>query len=67
MELDAALRAVELACKGERADAQRVVDSLYESVPRYAWVGIYVIDGTDLMLGPWRSHRSHGRMPNPPW
>jgi L-methionine (R)-S-oxide reductase len=32
---------------------QRVVDILHERFPHYDWVGIYWVDGSDLVLGPW--------------
>jgi GAF domain-containing protein len=36
-------------------DAQaRVVEHLYERFRRYDWVGIYRLEGEELMLGPWK-------------
>jgi L-methionine (R)-S-oxide reductase len=65
MELATALQAVRDVCEGDRADAQRIVDHLYEAVPRYSWVGIYVVEGADLVLGPWRGPQAteHVRIP----
>jgi GAF domain-containing protein len=65
MELDELLRAMEPAGGGETADPQRTVDCLYENVARYSWVGIYVLDRTELVLGPWRGPKAteHLRIP----
>jgi L-methionine (R)-S-oxide reductase len=35
------------------AAAQRVVDMLHDRFPSYDWVGIYWVEGSDLVLGPW--------------
>jgi L-methionine (R)-S-oxide reductase len=36
-------------------DAQaRVVEHLYERFRRYDWVGIYRLEGDELVLGPWK-------------
>ncbi len=44
---------------------QRVVDTLEEEVEHYAWVGIYLVDGEELVLGPWRGPQAteHVRIP----
>lgn len=33
---------------------QEVVDVLYETFDTYSWIGIYVVKGNVLILGPWR-------------
>lgn len=33
---------------------QQVVDLLHDNIPHYSWVGIYLIEGNDLVLGPWK-------------
>ena len=45
--------------------AQRVVDILHERFPHYDWVGIYWVDGSDLVLGPWIGPQAteHTRIP----
>lgn len=65
VNLDEALRAIEALCRGERDDVQRAVDYLHEHVPRYSWVGVYLVDGDDLVLGPWRGPHAteHVRIP----
>lgn len=35
------------------AAAQRAVELLHDRFPHYDWVGIYWVDGSDLLLGPW--------------
>jgi len=37
---------------------QKVVDYLYENFERYSWVGIYILKGNDLILGPWRGEHA---------
>jgi L-methionine (R)-S-oxide reductase len=45
--------------------AERVVDLLHERFSHYDWVGIYWVDGNDLVLGPWRGPQAteHTRIP----
>ena len=41
-----------------------VVDVLKERVPHYTWVGIYLLEGDELVLGPYRGKPSpHTRIP----
>jgi GAF domain-containing protein len=44
---------------------QAVVDALQEQVEHYSWVGIYLVEGDDLVLGPWRGPQAteHVRIP----
>ena len=44
---------------------QSVVDALAERVEHYSWVGLYLVDGDDLVLGPWRGPQAteHVRIP----
>jgi GAF domain-containing protein len=60
-----ALRA-EIAEEPEpQAAAQRAVEMLHERFGHYDWVGIYWVDGTDLVLGPWVGPQAteHTRIP----
>jgi len=45
--------------------AQRVIDLLHDRFPSYDWVGLYWVDGTDLVLGPWTGPEAteHTRIP----
>jgi GAF domain-containing protein len=44
---------------------QQVVDALHDEVEHYAWVGIYLVEGDDLVLGPWKGPQAteHVRIP----
>ena len=37
---------------------QNVVDVLYESFEKYSWVGIYLVEGDVLVLGPWKGKQA---------
>ncbi len=45
--------------------AQRVVEVLHDRFPHYDWIGIYWVDGPDLVLGPWVGPEAteHTRIP----
>ena len=47
------------------AAAQRAVELLHDRFPHYDWVGIYWVDGSDLLLGPWVGPQAteHTRIP----
>src|SRR5262249_42257153 len=50
----------------ERSDGlQEVVDLLHDRVGHYSWVGIYLVEGDDLVLGPWKGPEAteHVRIP----
>ena len=50
----------------ERAGGlQEVVDLLHDRVEHYSWVGIYLVEGDDLVLGPWQGPEAteHVRIP----
>jgi L-methionine (R)-S-oxide reductase len=44
---------------------QQVVDVLHDDFEHYSWVGIYLVEGDDLVLGPWRGPQAtdHVRIP----
>jgi len=44
---------------------QQVVDVLHDEVEHYSWIGIYLVEGDDLVLGPWRGPQAteHVRIP----
>jgi len=51
---------------GEADDVLRgVVDVLHDEVDDYSWVGIYLVEGDDLVLGPWKGPEAteHVRIP----
>ena len=44
---------------------RRVVGLLHDRFPHYSWVGIYLVEGDDLVLGPWKGPQAteHVRIP----
>ena len=44
---------------------EEVVDFLFENFDYYSWVGIYLVEGSDLVLGPWKGPHAteHTRIP----
>ena len=46
-------------------DLQAVVDLLHDRVAHYSWVGVYLVEGDDLVLGPWQGPEAteHVRIP----
>jgi GAF domain-containing protein len=55
--------AIDLAPSSSDALAQ-AVDVLKEQMPDYSWVGIYLLNGQELILGPFRGKPSpHTRIP----
>jgi GAF domain-containing protein len=50
---------------GPEAAAQRAVEVLHDRFGHYDWIGIYWVDGTDLVLGPWIGPEAteHTRIP----
>jgi L-methionine (R)-S-oxide reductase len=59
------IRAEIAAAPGPEAAAQRAVELLHERFPNYDWVGIYWVDESDLVLGPWTGADAteHTRIP----
>jgi GAF domain-containing protein len=53
--------------RGDEADAvlRAVVDLLHDRLEHFSWVGIYLVEGDDLVLGPWRGPEAteHVRIP----
>jgi L-methionine (R)-S-oxide reductase len=63
-----ALEAVERIINRE-AEADHVlrktIDALQERIEHYSWVGIYLVEGAELVLGPWQGPEAteHVRIP----
>jgi GAF domain-containing protein len=57
----------ELLARGGDPDdvLQGVVDLLHERLDDYSWVGIYLVEGDELVLGPWQGAEAteHVRIP----
>jgi L-methionine (R)-S-oxide reductase len=53
--------------RGGQADEvlQAAVDVLHDRFDDYSWVGIYLVEGDDLVLGPWKGPQAteHARIP----
>jgi L-methionine (R)-S-oxide reductase len=50
---------------GLEAAAQRAVEELHERFPHYDWIGLYWVEGSDPVLGPWIGPEAteHTRIP----
>jgi L-methionine (R)-S-oxide reductase len=44
---------------------RQVVEALHDRFDHYTWVGIYLVEGDDLVLGPWKGPQAteHVRIP----
>ena len=44
---------------------RKTVEVLHDRFDRYSWVGIYLVEGDDLVLGPWKGPQAteHVRIP----
>ncbi|HEY7019356.1 MAG TPA: hypothetical protein VH297_12890, partial [Gaiellaceae bacterium] len=49
-----ALEAVDRIVAGEGDVLQEVVDLLHDGFDHFSWIGIYLVEGDDLVLGPWK-------------
>lgn len=68
MSYDEAVEAVD-AIVGRETEAdevlRQVVELLHDRFDRYSWIGIYFVEGDDLVLGPWTGPQAteHVRIP----
>ncbi len=63
---DGALAAIDrILNRGEGDVLQATVDVLHERLEHYSWVGVYLVRGDELVLGPWRGPEAtrHVRIP----
>jgi GAF domain-containing protein len=60
-----ALEAVDRIVAGEGDVLQEVVDLLHDGFDHFSWIGIYLVEGDDLVLGPWKGPEAteHVRIP----
>jgi L-methionine (R)-S-oxide reductase len=60
-------RIEQLAAGSSDADEllRQVVDELHDGFEHYSWVGIYFVEGDELVLGPWKGPQAteHVRIP----
>ena len=62
--LAGSLPAAIAAATDRQAAMFRAITALKEALPHYSWVGIYVLEGTELVLGPYLGKPSpHTRIP----
>jgi L-methionine (R)-S-oxide reductase len=62
----AALEAIERVLnRGGENVLDEVVAILHDRLPHYSWVGIYQVEGDELVLGPWKGPQAteHVRIP----
>jgi GAF domain-containing protein len=60
------LETIERIAAGGGGDVlQQAVDVLHDEVEHYSWVGIYLVEGDELVLGPWKGPQAteHVRIP----
>jgi L-methionine (R)-S-oxide reductase len=59
------VRAAVAEAPGPAAAAQRAVELLHDRFPHYDWVGVYWVEGDELVLGPWVGPEAteHARIP----
>jgi GAF domain-containing protein len=60
-----ALEAIDRILTGAGDVLQPIVDVLHDGFENYSWVGIYLVEGDDLVLGPWNGPEAteHVRIP----
>jgi len=51
--------------RGDQDALGRVVETLHDGFEHYSWLGIYLVEGDDLVLGPWKGPEAteHVRIP----
>jgi len=65
MSHDGALEAIDQIVNRGGDVLRQVVDLLHDRFDDYSWVGIYLVEGDDLVLGPWKGPEAteHARIP----
>jgi L-methionine (R)-S-oxide reductase len=65
MSRDGALEAIDRVVNRGGAVLQETVGVLHDRFDDYSWVGIYLVEGADLVLGPWKGPEAteHVRIP----
>ena len=66
MTHDGVLEAIDrIVNRGGGDVLQEAVDVLHDRFDDYSWVGIYLVEGDDLVLGPWKGPKAteHVRIP----
>ena len=56
---DAGKKLIEIILENEESRILNdVVDFLYKNFDKYSWVGIYIVHGDTLILGPWKGKQA---------
>ena len=65
MDYEKALNKIKIIVKQSNDVLKKVVDYLYENFENYSWVGIYIVKGKELVLGPWKGPKAteHTKIP----
>lgn len=65
MEYNGAEKQIKSITKKSSNVLQDVVDFLCDNFEHYNWVGIYIVKGNDLVLGPWKGPNAteHTKIP----
>jgi L-methionine (R)-S-oxide reductase len=65
LEYKAAEKQIKSITKNSSNVLQDVVDFLCDNFEHYNWVGIYIVKGNDLVLGPWKGPHAteHTKIP----
>ena len=65
MDYDKALIEIKKIISNSDNVLEDVVDFLCKNFEYYSWVGIYIVEGKDLVLGPWKGPNAteHTRIP----
>ena len=44
---------------------EQIANFLYDNFEHYSWVGIYIVEGNNLVLGPWKGPQAteHTKIP----
>ena len=65
MNYKKALYEIEKIISKSKNVLEDVVEFLYENFDYYSWVGIYIVENNDLILGPWRGPQAteHTKIP----
>lgn len=65
MDYDIALNEINSIITDSKTIVSDVVEYLYNKFEKYSWIGIYFVEGNELILGPWRGRQAteHTKIP----
>lgn len=47
-----------LQARSKQSALQKIIDYLFEKFEKYNWIGIYLVNGDKLILGPWQGKQA---------